>query len=389
MNLNAVRKYCVRPYLWLWIEFVCIGIAIAVPIALMNIHLIGTPKIFSCLSTAFLISLPFIFLPSRWRPLSLIPVWLIAVFYLTNTWYWRFFKDFIPLQNFFLIGNFDSDLFRAGADMVKPVDIMLALPAICLTLAYIFGLFKCACSVRFSKPIRTIILSISLASFFLSEYSNSINEDSKFINISYNLRQLGKRYFPDTPQLAPWVDYNVSGLIPYLLRGITRPVIHFFQDRTISNEDVKLIEDFHLHHKDTSTIYADTIIDFFLNQDKNLIFIVVESLNAWVVDYEYNGRKVMPVLSGLICSDGSISSCEMVNQTHSGISSDGQFIYNTGLYAASDVTTVSEYLDNDLPSLAKILKPRKSFEIICESPNMWNHIKSNKAYGFDDFIKGS
>lgn len=358
--------------------------AIALPIIIMNLHLFGSFKIFPALSTALLISLPFVFIPPKLRVTSLIPVWAIAIFYLTNLWYWRFFNDFIPLQNYFLFGNFDSDLFGAGAAMVKLKDFALAFPAVALTLLYLFRVFKPARNIKFALPVKVTVAIAAAVCFVTSELYSVVREREDNQESISSL--LAERYDATEFTVSPFVEYYSYGLIPYIYRSTARPVFQMFKGRTMSDEERGIVERYIDIHSELASLTPDHSEIFSNNRDKNLIFIIVESLNAWAVDYEYGGERLMPVLSELISADGSISTAKMVSQVHSGVSSDGQFIYNTGLYAASDATTIVRYLDNDLPSLPTALKPRTSFELICEGPTMWSHDKSNRAYGYDKFV---
>lgn len=106
------------------------------PIVLMNIHLRGTMSLFEALANALLISLPFFFIPPRWRWSALVPVWLVALFFLTNMWYWRFIGNFMPITNYFLFNNVDSTVAGAVVSLMKVKDMVMVAPAAVITVCY-------------------------------------------------------------------------------------------------------------------------------------------------------------------------------------------------------------------------------------------------------------
>lgn len=171
------------------------------------------------------------------------------------------------------------------------------------------------------------------------------------------------------------------------MKGGIRECYLVFRSRELSDAERTVVAEFWNRHRSIRCQLPDSTASVFArNRDKNLILIVVESLNAVAVDYEYGGRRLMPVLYDLIDTDGCISALEMVSQVRSGASSDGQLMLNSGLYPSSVCTTVGVYGDNDFPSLAKILKEHFSFEAICESEALWNHSATNMSYGYDALV---
>ncbi|WDC83176.1 hypothetical protein PL321_10120 [Caloramator sp. mosi_1] len=63
---------------------------------------------------------------------------------------------------------------------------------------------------------------------------------------------------------------------------------------------------------------------------KNLIYIQVESLENFVINKKINSKEITPNLNRLL--KNSIYFDNYHEQTHNGISSDGDFIINTSMY---------------------------------------------------------
>ena len=125
---------------------------------------------------------------------------------------------------------------------------------------------------------------------------------------------------------------------------------------------------------------------FAANRHKNLILLVVESLNADVIGHRVSGRSVTPVLDSLIKAPGSISCLSMVTQVSSGASSDGQFMYNTGILPLRGDAVAMLFADNRFPSLARAMGYKDAVEVIVEDGYVWNHNATSSAYGYARLI---
>ncbi len=359
-------------------------------ISLMHVIMSGDLLLLPSLGSALIVVLPFILLPPRFRWTVLIPAWLIAVFFESNVLYWRFTDDFIPLHNFFMVRNFGAVTFKAGLALVKAADIVLFLPAIAITSIYLLWLRKPAAdpSSRFAAKPKMIILAASVLCFICSEiwHTGYLLRTIKTKKLSLNEVIRSKYDFTEVGWSAGQ-DYRFSGFATYLIKGGVRELYFACRSRKLNAPRRSTLIEFWDRHDAVKKQLPDSIASLFArNREKNLIFIVVESLNAKAVSYRYGSHRLMPILSGLMDADGSISTVEMVPQIRSGLSSDGQLILNTGLYPASDCTTAWIYGTNDFPSLAKMLKKSYSFEAIWEPEHFWNHHVTTKSYGYDALV---
>lgn len=120
---------------------------------------------------------------------------------------------------------------------------------------------------------------------------------------------------------------------------------------------------------------------------RNVVLLMVESLNAWVVDLKIDGREVCPVLNSLIADSSSIACTQMMAQVKNGRSSDGMFIYNTGLLPLTGGSVAMDYGDNEYPAFSKALKGIDkrycSMEFTVDRRGMWNVETTARSYGFD------
>ena len=132
----------------------------------------------------------------------------------------------------------------------------------------------------------------------------------------------------------------------------------------------------------TNNIVSDSIANN--NSNKNLILIVVESLNSEVIGATINGNKVTPVLESLLSEEGTVSSLNMVTQVYKGGSSDGQLLINTGLLPIATEAASMSYSDRiELPSLVKKLRKDNNIAVFADDASSWKQKEVYYNFGFD------
>ncbi len=120
---------------------------------------------------------------------------------------------------------------------------------------------------------------------------------------------------------------------------------------------------------------------------KNVIFIIVESYLSVTSDLTVNGHEITPFLNSLKRNENVYFNGKMQSNICAGESSDGQFIYLTGLLPLRSEITITKAKCNDLPSLAKAFKKmgiKKSKMIIPTQPSLWEQNLMCKAYGIEE-----
>ncbi len=120
----------------------------------------------------------------------------------------------------------------------------------------------------------------------------------------------------------------------------------------------------------------------------NIIFILVESYMSFTTDMKINGREVTPFLNSLKCDSAVYYNGKMEENVTIGESSDGQFIYMTGILPLRSFITVSKARSSVLPGLPKKLG-RKSRMIIPTGAAMWSQDEMCRQYAFDHLYSNS
>lgn len=110
-----------------------------------------------------------------------------------------------------------------------------------------------------------------------------------------------------------------------------------------------------------------------------IIFILVESLEAWAVRPE-----IMPNTYGLLL-EPSFYASKVTSQVRSGGSADGQMIINTGILPIKEDAVCFRFPLNKFPTYPK----GKSVTIIPHPIEVWNQVYMSPAYGYDTTVVAS
>lgn len=122
-----------------------------------------------------------------------------------------------------------------------------------------------------------------------------------------------------------------------------------------------------------------------VNKQRNVIFILVESLMSLPIDMKVNNRDVTPFLNSLKRDSLVYYNGKMKTNITIGESSDGQFIYMTGILPLRSMVTVSKAKRISLPGLPKMLGV-DSRMIIPTVSSMWNQDEMCQQYGFKNLF---
>lgn len=298
---------------------------------------------------------------------------LILTFFVTLIWsfcnllYFRFFFHYISLD---AIG-------QAGA-MREGFMIKAAIQKLSWSdLFYIIEIFLFIRIQRNKQKthIRHFILKYALILLSLLIFCFGIRF-SQFTNcIRFYLPTLAKLYYSSSL-------YVCAPNSTTFRRGCARIIALEFMDKMskpieLSTRQVRMIQDATDHSKETTSNLGK-------NKGKNLIFILVESYMSFTSDLIIEGQEITPNLNRLKHNEEVYFNGQMTPNIAIGESSDGQFIYMTGILPLRSSLTVSSLKETILPGL-----PRQTNELYTESrmiiptsPHIWDQQKMSNLYGF-------
>lgn len=320
--------------------------------------------------------LPMLILWPKWRWTNPILLSLAAIFFYCNTLYFRNFGDIMSTSTLALGNTIDKLIIRSAISSAKFSDILFLVPSIISAMS-IATMRKSSCSNRLSWKLKCacIIACIFMAAICQHKlYRNTIgfarDRGIDIENISY--AQRFQMFFDSetivTEQIA---RHGIT------LGLITDYVFNFNELKPAPQEIINEISDWGIQNS------ACTLDDNHNRQIKNVIFIVVESLNSIAIEWNHNNRLAMPVLNALTLDSSSISFSSVIPQVGSGRSSDGQMMYLSGIYPSIRTPMPAISPDGPYPSIARIPTfSGNTIEMIPESETLWNHRRTSKGYGF-------
>ena len=315
------------------------------------------------------------FVRPRWRWLTIPLTWIIAIFMFANALFFVYWGDMFPISAIFNTSNYNSFIFKSIPALLSPLNISLLVIPTGLTLLYFIIRPNKSPEYKFSSRLTAVSLTILLYGLGLYLSVSSTMHWRQMTDHPRTSRTdiFIERFGPFSTQYSAWKH---SGLICYLITLIVNNT--FTSSISLTEPEIEAIKDFIDDNSADATVGCMTD-----NRDKNLIFIIVESLNASVLDITHGSERLTPVLSSLAEADSTISSLSMRAQIADGGSSDGQLIYNTGLLPLLSGAAAQIYGENDYPSIVKAIRPASSAEFIVESSAVYNHRNTSIAFGYE------
>ena len=330
---------------------------------------------------AFLLCAPIWLMGRKGRWYAVAVIWILSILLIASALYYRYWGDLLPLSAIFNTSNWNHFVFEGAIPHISRLDIVIiAIAAAYTVLAVRFKVpVHAALSLRhkltaFFGSIAVWLMTVCVCYVHKQRYSNANG-------IEYDFSKFVKNYA--SPIVFNKYQALYDGVTMYFVRQI-RNAATISTQIELTHEQIEEIEKT-LSHQAGMNALADTLTAGLSrrNKDKNLIFIIVESLNSHAIGHIMNGRSITPTLDSLLKTPGTIASTHMIPQIKSGGSSDGQLIYNTGLIPIESDMTVLQFDKNQYPSLAKLLKKKYSAEFIVESGGVWNHVATNAAFGYN------
>ena len=337
---------------------------------------------------AMLIFVPFWFLKGRWRWTLLICTTLLGLFVIVAIYYARVFHELIPIRMFTLTENFGSLLVKSCFAIVRWTDLLFILLLSVPYVVYFIFRRNIVSEPKFTVLFRWLSVSSSLLMFALLQLYSFFGTYSWFKN------ELNKSDFCDIFFMKYFHVFDIGqDLRLYQECGF---IVHTIFDLyiEISRPDVILnltknqndcISDFIIQNNELITEAANSSI--LNNRLKNVVFVVVESLNSEVINLKINGNEICPTLNYLIADTTTFSSIKLMPQIKLGNSGDGQLIYNTGLYPLGNLIVSNKLVDVvSFPSLSHSLGRCTNIAILPDDGLCWSQERMLKNVGFDSVI---
>lgn len=335
---------------------------------------IGT--LLKALGDAALIMTPYWLLSPKWRWTALLPIWLFALWGVSNIAYYRFWGDLIPPASVTMGGNVDGNLMEYGFSLLRPRDLLFLLIPSSSTFLYFFVKPQQCGSFPIKYKIAFLCLSIMIGlcgqfSYFKSTYSwrNSISQRS--FNEGLHDHFIGG--YSGQNQL-----YTYNGAVYYGFRFIYDIFEVLSNSIELTNSQVEEIKKF----LDNYTQQRDNNGTLHNLDSLNIVYIIVESLNSDMLHKNVEGFEIMPFLDSLASAEGTVLFDNVVSQTKASSSSDGHLLLMTGLLPPEKVSYSITYgSKNKFPSIADVLPAHHKYLLLADEGVCWNEGNTLRQFG--------
>lgn len=295
----------------------------------------------------------------------------------SNIMYSRFFHQYLSLSAFEQTGVLmDGLIIECIASEFEWIDIYFILSSILFVFILLKTKEKKLGYVYIKKHLSLVLFSIGLVLFshLIYCFCNPAYRYLSFYVDHVYKKHIYTKSISIEPIYATFHRGSLRMLLTESLMNLSGPIsLSEHQMRMIKNE----IED---------KTYKQNVSTLNLNI-KNVIFILVESYMAFTSDLIVENKEVTPYLNSLKRDSTVYYNGNICPNITIGESSDGQFIYMSGLLPLRSMITVSKVAPNRIPGMADILKRNKGLQtrmIIPTSISMWKQDVMCQKYGFED-----
>lgn len=326
-----------------------------------------------------LILLPYWLLSPRWRWTALLPVFFMAVWGVCNITYYRFWNEIIPAASVTMGGNLGGDIMLYTVSLLRWSDIGFVL---LFSFAWIsYYCLKPYCSKPYPRKSKVLFVTGSLlvgilgqASYFKSIYS------WRFSNYGLGVKDALSEFYTGVYNSQKQL-YSTNGPVYYGARYIYEIFNVLSSSVELSDSQNKEIEEF-------LGIYGmegDNKMTISELDSRNVVYIIVESLNSDMLGKNIGGIKIMPFLDSLANARGTVLFDNVVSQTKISSSSDGHLLLMTGLLPPEKVSYSITYgSKNVFPSIADALHGHHKYLLLADDGVCWNEGNTLRQFGLGE-----
>lgn len=335
-----------------------------------------TSHIFFLLFEGFSIYLISFLYPKRREILLCILFFITTLVLWINVGYSRYFDTYMPLSLYTEFNNLNG-LLPNIKDAIELNDIFFLVSSIIVITAYYFFGKKHKPRYAYILPcFFTFILGTAFVIHYknvkkdhdhLAEHFKELNDQRTIWDTMADRRRMMENTMPKTS-----VSYYGIGLTLFL--NAVEPL--FRTERFQFTEE----------EKDSINKYMYPS-EYPLPKDttKNLIFILVESLSSYPINKSFGGVELTPNINKLLSE--AYYNPNMESQALLGESSDGQFIYLTGLLPLKNRVTINEIKAQHIKTFVSLAKEQipdlHSQMTIPTEKDSWSQEAMCRKYGID------
>ncbi|HEY4553257.1 MAG TPA: LTA synthase family protein [Bacillaceae bacterium] len=350
----AVVLFWIKTYATYRIEF-NLGIDNAMQEFLLFINPVSSALLFFGIALLF---------KKRWWSGVLIGIQFLMSFLLyANVVYYRFFDDFITLPVILQAKVNGGQLGDSALSLMSPFDIFYFTDTFILILLLVFKKIEIqgrtnrrSASVAFAAAAAVFLFNLALAEADRPELL------TRSFDRNYLVKYLG--------------TYN------FTVYDIIQNTKSSTQRTFAKSDDLTEIEN------ELKANFAKPNPEYFGKaKGMNVIYISLESLQSFIIDYKLNGQEVTPFLNSLAHDGETFYFDNFFHQTGQGKTSDAEFMMENSLFPLAQGSVFINKAQNTFQAAPAILKPEgyTSATFHGNYKTFWNRNEMYKAFGMDRF----
>ena len=313
---------------------------------------------YNTILVTLVLTLPYVLLRQRW--LQIVMMLVLDGLLISNLMYSRTYNSVIPLESYLLAGNL-SDFMASVVDSMRWIDLLFPIS----TLIAGFWVRRYAPEARLAwrrvVHYMAIIIAVGAICGLLlvpkGGFSKTIDD-----------MQSANYYSCVTP------EYTFFGSLLYDAMHTDAPCTPQIR------EEVKTWFALQPNYVPLS----DSI-----SERKNLVVVLCESLESWVIGLRMEGKEITPNLNRAIADAQTLYAPNTLTQVKGGRSIDCQLLLNAGLLPLRSGCYAMKYTGNNYHTLTKAMASTynsRSYLLTVDKPITWNQAQVAKAFGIDTLL---
>lgn len=304
------------------------------------------------------LALPYVLLRRRW--LQIVMMLGLDGLLISNLMYSRTYNSVIPLESYLLAGNL-SDFMASVVDSMRWIDLLFPISTLVAGLWVRRYAAEARLAWRRVVHYMAIIIAVGAICGLLlvpkGGFSKTIDD-----------MQSANYYSCVTP------EYTFFGSLLYDAMHTDAPCTPQIR------EEVKTWFALQPNYVPLS----DSI-----SERKNLVVVLCESLESWVIGLRMEGKEITPNLNRAIADAQTLYAPNTLTQVKGGRSIDCQLLLNAGLLPLRSGCYAMKYTGNNYHTLTKAMASTynsRSYLLTVDKPITWNQAQVAKAFGIDTLL---
>lgn len=318
-------------------------------------------------SALLFLSVAFLFRRNSKMNILVVVYTLMTILLYANVVYYRFFSDFITLPTIYQTQNF-GDLGGSVFALIRPWDLLYFIDVVLLVYLRFAKKeqFK-QVKTGFKMPVIAVALALIISTMNLL---------------------LAEKDRPDLLVRGFDRSYIVKylGMYNYAIYDTVKTVEASSERALADSSDITEIINY------TKSNYAEPNPEYFgLAKDMNVIYLHLESMQTFLIDYELNGQQVTPFLNSLAKNENTMFFDNFYHQTAQGKTSDAEFMLENSLYGLPQGSAFITKGQNKYQAAPTILKDYGYTSAVFHgnSGTFWNRNVIYDRFGYDQFFSAS